>query len=463
MTQIKPDIFTDIIVIGLGPAGMAVSVMATEMGLKVIAVEKHKIGGECANIGCIPSKGLIKASLNSMALQKNIPEIFKKVRDDVNFIHEKKMKSMFEKIEIIKGEAKFVDKKSVKVEGKILSAKYIFICTGSKPFVPPVEGLKEIKYLTNENVFELKTAPKSLVILGGGAIGCEMAYAFNNLGTKCTIINMDKRLLNHTDEEASIELQTSFKDKGIELYNGEKAIEITKQNEQVVVKCESGLEIRGEKILVAAGRSPSIKNLDLDRAKIKFSNKGIITDEDLKTTNKRIFACGDCNGKVLLSHAAMFQGMLALLSTISFGYKRKFKNYPVPYTVFVQPEISAVGMGAEELKAKNIKFDTIKVKYSDYGSAIAENEAVGFVKAFISPFGKIYGAVIVGYKSGEMINEWALAITNNIKIYDIMLTMHSFPTMGFLTKRVAETWMMSQLSDTSFKGRLMKKLIRWIF
>lgn len=456
----------DIITIGLGPAGMAVSAMAHAMGLKTLAIEKNKIGGECMNIGCIPSKALLRISkkfdiakqISNSNIKTPIP--FKKIEEHLKYIGDKKTSKMLGNVEVLlqQGSAEFIDKHTVKVGKKQITAKRIFIATGTIPFIPPIEGINEIDFLTNENVFNQKEVPTSMVIIGGGAIGTEMAQAFSKLGTKVSIVHMDEHLIPIGDKEAGELIEKTFNDEGIQVYNKKNIIKITQKNNEVLVHTKQGEIIKGQKLLIAAGRKIDTSSLNLERAEIKLTPKGAIkTNKYLQTSTKNIYAVGDCNGHILLSHAAMHQGMIGLINSMSF-IKQNFKKFIIPWTVFTTPQVSYVGLTEKELKNKNIKYQTIRTEYSDYGAAIAEEIDQGFIKVFASPMGKIYGASIVGEGSGEMINEWALAIHTKTKLHKIMLLAHSFPTMGFMSKRIAEIWAMKKLEN-----KWLKKLIRLMF
>jgi len=452
----------DLIVIGLGPAGMAVSIMGSEMGLKVCAIEKHKIGGECMNVGCIPSKSLLRmAQLRhnvgrapEMGLGEtplpSVGDIFGKIQLFIEYINSAKTTRMFDKVDLVLGEgaAVFVDGHTVAVGDKHYRAKYIFICTGSRPAIPPVPGMDTVKILTNENVFAQDRVPESLTILGGGAIGCEMAQAFARLGTrKVRIVHMDANLLPFGDSDTGLFLEEIFKREGIEVYNGRKLIRVAQEGAEIAVYTDRDERLASLRLMVAAGRKWDLAGLKLENAGIKYSSKGIAVDRYLRTTCRSVYAPGDGNGNVLLSHAAMHQGMLALMNCMMprpLGFN--FRRYVVPSTVFTDPPVSVVGMCETDLKKTGRRYEVVTSNYGDYGAAIAEGIGEGWVKAFIHPVtGRIYGARIVGEGSGEMIGEWALAIQKKIRIWDIMFLQHSFPTMSFLTKRVAETWMMNRM------------------
>lgn len=216
----------------------------------------------------------------------------------------------------------------------------------------------------------------------------------------------------------------------------------------IVLETKEGEIFTSEQLLIATGRKLDIEELNLDKAQVRHSSKAIEVDNYLRTSQKNIYAVGDCNGYAQLSHAAMHQAMIAVFNImLPRGLKKNFRKFPVPWTVVTEPQVSCVGLSEKQLVAQGIDFEVIEVRYEDYGAAIAENLDEGFVKVFASKWGTIYGVSLLGYGSGEMINEWAMAIQNNRKLYHIMMQQHSFPTMGFLSKRVAETWMMKRLKS----------------
>ncbi len=465
----------DLLVIGLGPAGMAVSIMGAEMGLRVCAIEKHKIGGECMNVGCIPSKALLKmAEVRHLYTKFKEHELeseegkeikvlrpFEKIARDLKYINDSKTVKMFEKVDLIlgKGAASFIDANRVQVDDKVLSAKRIFIAVGSRPSTPAIKNIHNVPYLTNETIFSLNEIPKSLLIVGAGAIGIEMAQAFSRLGSKVTILERENELLPTAEKKISDEIKKSFIKEQIEISCGVNVTEATIENGQICLHLSDGRKIDGEKLLIATGRSFNFEKLHLEHAGVEVSKKGIKVNNYLQTTAKNIYAVGDCNASFLFSHAAMHQGMIALMNSMSpWPFKQNYKKFVVPWTVFCDPEISYVGATKKELDEQNIKYEYVEVKYGDYGAAIAENYVRGVVGAYIGSTGKIFGACVIGKGSGEMINEWAMAIQNKIPIYKVMMLQHSFPSMSFLNKRVSEQWMMGKM-----KSNILKKIIRFIW
>lgn len=459
----------DLICIGLGPAGMAVSLMGSAMGLNVAGVEKRRIGGECMNVGCIPSKALLQAArfrrhagrMEEFGLgplpEPEVRDTFARIRNHLDFISEKKTRGLFDKVDLIlqQGAARFEDPHHVRVGDRVIGAKRIFIAAGTRPMILPVPGIETANPLTNETLFDLDRPPESLVVLGGGAIACEMAQAFQRLGSRVVVVQRSCRLLSRGAPDAASLLREALEAEGVRLLTGHLPVRVESRGGRVILHTDKGERAEGERLLAATGRLMDYREMALDRAGVAVGARGeIVVNRHLQTSCRHIYAVGDCNGHHLYSHAAMHQGMIALMNSMSPRlFRRDFRKYVVPYTVFTEPQISHAGLPACELDRRGIRYETLETRYGDYGAAIAENLAVGFVRAYVSPSGRIYGADIVGEGSGEMINEWALAIQKRIRIHDIMMLQHSFPTMGFMTKRVGETWMMGKM-----KSRALRKL-----
>lgn len=465
----------DIVCIGLGPAGMAVSVMGSMMGLKVCAVEKHRIGGECMNVGCIPSKALLQIARYRHAPTRfadfglspgasPAPEDpFARIQQHLKFISEKKTLRMFDQVDLLLGQgaASFVDPHTVAVGGKKITAKRIFIAAGTSPMILPIPGIDSVEnILTNENLFELEKVPESMIILGGGAIACEMAQAFQRLGCRVSMVQRSPHILSRGEPAAAELLEAALREEGVNLLTGRLVKKVECRDGRVVLHTDQGETVEAERLLAGSGRLLDYAQLRLAQAGVGTTEKGgIRVDRFLRTSQKHIYAVGDCNGYHLYSHAAMHQGMIALInSMLPRPFKRDFRRYAVPYTVFTEPQISHVGWHEHELKERRIAYETVETRYQDYGAAIAEGLGRGYVRAYVGRLGRIHGVDIVGEGSGEMINEWALAVQKKIRIHDIMLLQHSFPTMGFMSKRVGELWMTGRM-----KSPWLRKLATWAF
>ncbi len=464
----------DLGVIGLGPAGMAVSVMASNMGLRVLAVEQRALGGECMNVGCIPSKSLLQMAhlrhmfarssefaLSSVAQLPEPVDPFQTLQRYIRFINERKTAKMFEKVDLKlrEGPATFINPSTISVGDRSYTAKRFFVCVGTRPATPPIPGLDKVDYLTNESLFELESVPESLLIIGGGAIGCEMAQAFSRLGARVTVLHLDPHLLPHGDWDAGKILEDVFADEGIAVYNGRGIRSVSYEGNAVVLQTDHNETFRGQRLLVAAGRQHDYASLGLEVAGVEYSDRGIRVDSHLRTTHRSIYAPGDCNGAYLLTHAAMHQGMIALLNAIApWPVRFDYTKYVVPWTVFTDPQVAHVGWLERELKAADVPYEIHEEKYEDYGAAIAEGIPVGSVKAYVSKSGRIYGVRIIGHGAGEMINEWGLAIQNRLRLSKIMFLQHSFPSMSFLNKRVSERWMMKRMESP-----FLRSLVRWLY
>jgi len=325
--------------------------------------------------------------------------------------------------------------------------------------VPPISGLDSVDYLTNETIFSLEEIPESLVVIGGGGIGCELGQAFSRLGSRVSIVHMDRHLLPYGDADAGRFLERVFADEGIYVCNERTIQRVTNESGAVAVRTDRGETLRGEKLLIAAGRRYDFASLNLAAAGVQAGDRGIRVDSTLRTTARNIYAAGDCNGSYLFSHAAMHQGMIALINAIApRPFRRDYRKYVVPWTVFTDPPIAHVGWLERNLRERDVPYEVIEEKYEDYGAAIAEDIAVGSVKAFVSDTGRIYGVRVIGEGAGEMINEWGLAIQNRLRIHKIMFLQHAFPSMSFLSKRVAEGWMMNRA-----RSPLLRRLVRLFF
>jgi len=287
-----------------------------------------------------------------------------------------------------------------------------------------------------------------------------MAQAFSRLGSRVTIIIRGPRLMWREDQDSTDILEATFEKEGITILREQKPVKFENIDNRVILHTDKGEKVEAMRVLVAAGRQLDFAELKLENAGVKLSEKGTIrVSKTLQTSRRHIFAAGDCNGYAQLSHAAMHQGMIALMnSMMPWSMKQDFQKFAVPWTVFTDPQFSHVGMTESQLKEKGIPYEVIRTNYADYGAAIAESVDVGFIKAFVSKAGRIYGAYIIGESSGEMINEWALAVQKKLRIHNIMMLQHSFPTMGFLTKRAAETWMMNRM-----KSKFLQTLCRFMF
>ncbi len=430
---------------------MPAAAMAGKLGLKVLGIERRALGGECMNLGCIPSKTLIR-----MSHYNKYP--FKEIKKIVSTLIKEKEDLMKEtNVTVSYNEAYILDKHTVKHGNKKSTARKIFIATGTRPMIPPIEDIKQVEYLTNENIFSLKKIPESMIIIGGGPIGVELAQAFNNYGCKTTIVHMDKHIILKGDEEAAKYLEKKMKKEGIKIYNStiiKKVENIKKKGKKYVKVYTSKGTFEAEKLLVAAGRKVNVENLGLENAKIKYDKHKIHVDKYLRTNIKNIYAIGDVNGESFFSHTAILQGALAVMNSIS-PKKFNHKKYILPWSVFSKPEFSHVGLDEKEIKKiKNVEI--VKYDYKEFGGSLAQN-AEGFIKLYVKGF-RVLAVTIIGDKSSELINEWTTIIQNKIPLYKVSFTQHTFPSLSYMNKMIVDKWMMKKMD--SIKN---KSMIKWFF
>jgi pyruvate/2-oxoglutarate dehydrogenase complex dihydrolipoamide dehydrogenase (E3) component len=465
----------DIIVIGAGSAGLTIAIGGAQIGAKVLLIEKSKIGGDCTHYGCIPSKSLISISKKIKTIKqfdKNYKLDLKKILSDVQntvdkiYSHEtpKEIKKFGIDIEI--GNPKFISKNQITINDKIYTGNKIAITTGTRAKVPKIKGLDKIKYMTNHNIFN-PTKYKTLTIIGGGPIGCELAQAFNNLGIKINLINFSEYILNREDKQASQLVQTQFKKENINILNNKNTIEIKKINNKIITifkdntsdKIES---VESDEILISVGRIPNIENLDLEKADVDYDEKGIFINNKTQTSNKLIYASGDITRGWQFTHFANHQAKITL-SNIIFKLPFKYETKVIPRVTYTSPEIASIGITLDETdknieqKIKNKEILILTKQYSQIDRAITDNNTTGFFKIIVDKKGNILGACLVGSGSGELISEIALAMKNNIKITALSDTIHPYPTYGYGLRNCADQFRSLNFTQTQ------KKWIKTIF
>lgn len=477
----------DLIVIGGGSAGLVAAGGAGILGAKVALIEKNLLGGDCLYTGCVPSKSLIRSAKFASDMKRasdfgfrvsdlgfkndSFASITQRVQTVIKAIEPHDSPERFEKMgaEIIFGTPRFLSENEIEVslknsDEKIkLKAKRFCISTGSSPAVPPIEGLQETGFITNEEVFHLQTLPERLIVLGGGAIGAEMSQAFQRLGAKVTLVEMADRVLNKEDEEVSAFIEEVFTKEGIKVFTKTKAVKVSKNTKgEKVVKIEKDgktEEIAADEILVALGRKPNVNGLDLDKANVKFDQKRIETNEYLQTSNKKIFAAGDVTAHFQFTHTADYEAQVVLQNCfVPFPFRKKTDFSVVPWATFTEPEAARVGLTEKEAREKFGKIEVIKVQFEENDRAHAEGEIEGFAKIILRK-NKIIGAHIVGLRAGELIHEFVLAMKLNLTLADLNKAIHVYPTLSKITQAVGTEKTLESLSSPFVKkwfGRYLK-------
>ncbi|UKV14837.1 FAD-dependent oxidoreductase [Thalassospiraceae bacterium SW-3-3] len=465
---------TDICVIGAGSGGLSVAAGAVQMGAKVVLIEKGKMGGDCLNTGCVPSKALLAAShaasnaraasqfgVTTGPVSTNFAHAMDHVRSVIADIAPHDSVERFEKLgcTVIQAEARFTGPGEVIADGKRVKAKRFVIATGSRASVPPIDGIADVPFFTNETIFENRTCPDHLIIIGGGPIGLEMAQAHRELGAKVTVIEMltilpkdDHDLVSVVRDEleaAGISLYEKVKTKRIETHNGQTRVMIERDGTEITIE--------GSHLLVATGRKPTVDNLGLDEAAVTYSPRGIEVDNRLRTSNRKIFAIGDVTGGLQFTHMAGYDAGIVIRNAL-FRLPAKIDHSAVPWVTYTSPELAQVGLS--ETSAREKFGDAIRVvtwTYAENDRARAEARTKGFIKVVTTPKGKILGAGIVGHQAGELIGLWSLAISKKMKIGAIVGMIAPYPTLGELSKRVAGAWYTPSL----FNDRT-RKIVRFL-
>jgi pyruvate/2-oxoglutarate dehydrogenase complex dihydrolipoamide dehydrogenase (E3) component len=448
----------DLIVIGGGAAGLVASKFAAGMGKKVAIVEKDKIGGECTHYGCVPSKTLIKTAkmLNRMGRLDEIGlkygekspvvrnDVMGHVRHTVERIYQGHRPEVLERqgIHVVSGDGHFRDNHSFTVNGKTLSTASFVICTGSSAFVPPIAGIGTVPYMTNDTLFEMKGLPRSMIILGGGPIGIEMAQALNYLGVVVTVIEMGDQVLIREDKEMRDLLSERLRAQGLSLQTGAKAVKIGENNGFLAVTVENALGeqsiVSADTVLVAVGRKANVEGLDLEAAGVEYSQKNIKTDEKLQTTAGNIYACGDVVGPYQFSHMAEYQARIAARNAL-FPFKARANYDHYIWCTFTDPEFAHAGMTEEE--ARQRYGDKVKIyrwQYTDTDRARTEADEWGMSKFICDRSYRLLGAHILGARAGELIHEAQILKTLGIPLTKLDSVIHVYPTFSDVIRQPAK-------------------------
>ncbi|MFP6731107.1 MAG: FAD-dependent oxidoreductase [Alphaproteobacteria bacterium] len=465
------EIDTDICVIGAGSGGLSVAAAAALMGAPTVLIEADKMGGDCLNMGCVPSKSLLAAAHAAQAMRESarfgvngsMPGIdFSKVHDHVQdviaAIAPNDSVERFEGlgVRVIEAHGRFTAPDRVEAGGTVIRARRFVVATGSRAAVPPIPGLDGTPYMTNETVFDQTTAPEHLIIIGGGPVGVELAQAHRRLGSEVTLIEMFT-LLGSDDPELVDVVRNRLRAEGVKIQEGVSISGVERQGNRIVVTTESHA-VDGSHLLVAAGRVPTVDDLGLDDGHIEHSPKGIAVDARLRTSNRRVFAVGDVTGPPMLTHAANLQAGIVIRNAL-FRLPAKLDTSAMPWVTYSDPELAQVGMSEAAARAAGRDFRVLRWPFAENDRARAERATEGLVKAIVTPRGAILGAGIVGRAAGELIQPWALAIGAGLKISAMAEMTVAYPTLGEVNKRAASTFYVPKL--TGGRVRKLVKFLSW--
>ena len=466
---------TDICVIGAGSAGLSVAAGAVQMGAQVVLIEGHKMGGDCLNYGCVPSKALIAAGKHAHVGSTNAVFGVAPTNPDVDYAKAKDhvaeviatiapvdSQDRFEGlgVHVIREDARFISKTEVQAGDTTITARRFVVATGSSPLVPPIPGLDGVTYYTNETIFDLRDKPKHLIIIGGGPIGMEMAQAHRRLGCNVTVIEGAKAMGKDDPEMAAIVLDR-LRDEGVNIIEDTQAKSISGKDDTITVHTESG-DFTGSHLLLAVGRKVNIDRLDLDAGGIAHDKTGLRVGPDLRSvTNKKVYAAGDVAGGLQFTHVAGYHGGI-LVRTLLFGWNFKARTDHIPWATYTDPELAQVGL--TEAQARKRHGTAVEVVQSDFAHndrLITERQAKGLIKVMVVR-GKPVGATIVGPMAGELIAMWAMAIANKMKMSAIANTVLPYPTISEVNKRAAGAYFSPKLFESDTVKTVVRLIQRWL-
>ncbi|MEE8342568.1 MAG: FAD-dependent oxidoreductase [Gammaproteobacteria bacterium] len=464
----------NLIVIGAGSAGLVTAYIAAAVKAKVTLVEKHKMGGECLHVGCVPSKALIRSAkflshvrrakefgIKSASVEFDFAQIMERVQRVIKTVepHDSVERYTALGVECLQGEAKITSPYTVEVDGRTLSARAIVIATGGRPFVPPIPGIEDTGYLTSDTVWDLRELPQRLLVLGGGPIGCELAQCFARFGSQVIQVQRRPRILVREDPEFSKMLLDRFREEGVDVRVQHNPKEFKLENGHKLLICEHNnteVSIEFDELLVAIGRKAHTQGFGLDELGVTVGPRGTLeVNEYLQTNFPNIYACGDVTGPYQFTHVAAHQAWYCAVNAL-FGRFKKFRvDYSViPWATFTDPEIARVGLNEQEAKEKDIPYEVTTYGIDDLDRAIADEEAHGLVKVLTEP-GKdrILGVTIAGEHAGDLIAEFVAAMRNGFGLNKILGTIHIYPTLVEANKYAAGNWKRAHTPD---------RLLRWV-
>lgn len=465
----------DLCVIGGGAAGLSVAAGGATLGAKVALVEKHRLGGDCLYYGCVPSKALLHSAQVAQTVRDaarfgidadlqppQLGRVMQRVSSVIQTIapHDSPERFRSLGVEVIFGAGGFSGPRAFRVNGKDITARNFVLATGSRPAIPPIPGLESIPYLTNETVFSLTTPVPSLIILGGGPIGVELAQAFTRLGSRVHIVQRGDRILPKEDGDLAQIVTDKLLDEGVQLH--------TRCTPQRIERTAGGLRLHlatgmggaeileAAQLLVATGRQPNLQDLKLETAAVRLEGGQLRLDRRLRTTNKRIYACGDIAGPYQFTHMAEHHAGVVLRNTL-FHLPAKTEQRVIPWCTFTDPELARVGVSETEARAQNVAHRVYTFPFHDIDRAQTDGATHGRAKIITDPRGRLLGAALVGTHAGELIHEYVLALAKGMKAADLSNVIHIYPTLAQINRRVADQRLKAGLTPRA------KKWIRRIF
>lgn len=463
----------DVVVVGAGSAGLSAAGFAAQLGSRVAIVERDRVGGDCTWSGCVPSKALLHAARLAQKMRGagtfglgvadgpiDLGRVLGSVQATVERVAALESPEILAEdgIELVCGAARFVDAHNVDVAGRTLSGRRFIVCTGAEPVIPPIPGLVQTPHLTYQDVFQLRTLPARLLVLGAGPVGVELAQAFQRLGTEVTVFEQEDRILPVADPDASVVLAAQLRDEGMRLLTRARIEGVEGRDGRVSVEV-GGVSYGADALLIAGGRHPRVQGLGLEEAGVAFNPKGIVVDARLRTSQRHIYACGDVTGSWQFTHYAAWQGFMAARNALLPGASRGQR--PAPWAVFTDPEVAQVGLTEKEARARwsNVGVEVWPGERIDRAQTAGESR--GFLKLVSRANGTLVGATVVGTAAGEVANELALALDHGLRLQDLAQSIHIYPTYGSAIQQASAAAAVRRLT-AGWQGRFLRTLVkRW--
>lgn len=467
--ELKPDLC----VIGGGSGGLSVAAAAAQLGVSVVLIEKGKMGGDCLNYGCVPSKALIAAGKRAQAMrhpekfgitgvepQIDAAKVNAHVHDVIGAIapHDSVERFSGMGVRVIEAPGKFIDAKTVEAGGHMIRARRFVISTGSSPSAPPIPGIEKVSFFTNETIFNNKRTLPHLLVIGGGPIGMELAQAHRRLGSEVTVLEAFTPL-GKDDPELTAVVLKQLEAEGVNILSGIRVENLERSKTGVranILVDDQPQQIEGSHLLVAAGRAPNVDGLELEKAGIDFDKRGIKVSTKLKTSNSRVYAIGDVSGGLQFTHMAGYHAGLVIRNAL-FRLPVKVSTSAIPWVTYTDPELAHVGLTEEQARKSHSKVQVLRWPYSENDRAQAERATEGFIKVVAGKGGRILGVTIVGEHAGELIQTWVLAITKKMKVKDMTSIVVAYPTLSEISKRAAYTYYFPSLTNP-WIGRVIRFL-----
>ncbi|HEU5170251.1 MAG TPA: mercuric reductase [Gemmatimonadales bacterium] len=454
-----------LVVIGAGTGGLVSAAAAAGLGAKVALVERHLMGGDCLNVGCVPSKGVIRAARAwreagtaretfggpavagagdfAAAMQR-----MRRIRADISRV-DAAPRYRDLGVDVFLGPGRFIAPDAAEVDGAILRFRRAIIATGARAAVPPIPGLREAGHLTNETIFSLTELPRRLVVIGAGPMGCEMAQSFARFGSAVTVLNTAEHILPREDGDAAAIVERAMAQDGVRVLHGACVVRVERRGEERIAHLEVGgraEQVVGDQLLVAVGRAANVEGLGLEAAGVRYGKTGVIADDRLRTSNPRIYAVGDVNGRFRFTHNSDFQARIAIQNALFFG-RRKASSLVMPWCTFTSPEIAHVGMYEKDARAAGHAVETLTLPLEDVDRALLDGEHEGFLRLHLKRGSdRILGATLVAGHAGDMISEITVAMVNGVGLGGIGNAIHPYPTQAEVFRRAADTWRRGKLT-----------------